>query len=184
MDDRKHQGDEGYTGILGEGRVRKNDPRIELVGALDEVSSALGMACASGISPGTAERLRQVQRDLYGMMSEVSAGGENAARFRAVGPGRVQWLDQLADEYSQAIQIPKDFILPGDTFPGAVLDFARTVIRRAERRMAEVAFAGGIENPDLLRYLNRLSLVCFYLELFEVQAGGKSNPTLVKPDFS
>jgi len=182
MSSSQHQGDEGYTGILGEGRIPKSDPRLELLGTLDEVSAALGMVRASGCTRATSERLQQVQRDLYAMMSEVSSSPEIAGKFRGIDPKRVEWLNQLTENVSQAVKPPNAFIIPGDTFPGAVLDYARTVTRRAERRMVESYLHGGIENQELLKYLNRLSLLCFFLELYENQAGGKPEPTLAKSD--
>jgi cob(I)alamin adenosyltransferase len=76
--------------------------------------------------------------------------------------------------------MPKEFIIPGDTQAGAALDLARTIVRRAERLVAQLLHNLEIENSELLRYLNRLSSLCFVLELFENQAGGKDQPTLAK----
>jgi cob(I)alamin adenosyltransferase len=181
MTSHPHPGDEGYTGILGEGRFPKYDLRLEVVGSIDEISSALGLARSSNCTPETGEIIRQAQRDLYGIMSEVASTPENAARFRVVDAGRVGWLNQLLDDLSQQVKPTKEFILPGDTSTGAALDLARTITRRAERRMAELYHRDGLENRELLHYLNRLSLLCFNLELYENQAGGKPDPSLAKP---
>jgi cob(I)alamin adenosyltransferase len=76
--------------------------------------------------------------------------------------------------------VPRQFIVPGDTPQGAMLDLARTVVRRAERRMVDLIHHGGVDNLELLRYLNRLSSLLFVLELHEIQVAGKPRPTLAK----
>jgi cob(I)alamin adenosyltransferase len=173
-------GDDGYTGLLGEGRVPKEDPRIEAVGTLDEATAALGLARASCQDPRSAPILLQVQRDLYGLMAEVASAPENAPRFRSIDAEKITWLEQQTDIISRQVELPKEFILPGDSPASAALALARTVVRRAERRVAQLLHTGELENPDLLRYLNRLSSLCFALELVENQAAGKAKPTLAK----
>lgn len=175
-------GDDGYTGILGEGRLAKNDPRIEAVGAIDEANAALGLARAVCSMDVNKHLILTVQRDLYGLMSEVAASKENAASFRKVNNERVLWLENLIDELTSSIQLPDQFIVPGDNYPGAAFDLARTIVRRAERRVTELFHLGEIVNPDLLRYLNRLSSLCFLLELTELSIFGNKNPTLAKTD--
>mgnify|MGYP002391130865 FL=1 len=175
-------GDDGYTGFLGEGRLPKHAPRIEAIGDLDEATAALGVARAACQLPQTAEILMAVQRDLYHVMAEVAATPENASRFRSINSQRVTWLEEWTDSISRQVSLPKDFILPGDSQPGAALALARTIVRRAERRVAGLLHQADIENPELLRYLNRLSSLCFVLELQENQAAGKSLPTLAKKD--
>jgi cob(I)alamin adenosyltransferase len=175
-------GDDGYTGLLGEGRLAKHAPRMEAIGDLDEATAALGMARAACQLPQTAELLLAIQRDLYQLMAEVAATPENAARFRRITVERVTWLEEWADGISTQVSLPKDFILPGDSLSGAALALARTIVRRAERRVAMLIHSTELENPQLLRYLNRLSSLCFVLELQENQAAGKSSPTLAKVD--
>lgn len=123
-----------------------------------------------------------IQRDLYNLMSEIAATPENAARFRKITVQQVIWLEEWTDTISLQVSLPKDFILPGDSLPGASLAMARTIVRRAERRVAGLLHQAEIENPQLLRYLNRLSSLCFVLELQENQAAGKSLPTLAKKE--
>lgn len=177
-----HSGDDGFTGILGEGRLRKNDARIEALGSLDEATSALGLARSVCRSKGAAHWILQVQRDLYSMMTEVAAGSENKDRFLTISAERVAWLEALTDQLGHSVPAPRDFILPGDTFAAACLDLARTATRRAERRIVDLFHRGDIHNPELLRYLNRLSTFCFLLELAENRDGGKSAPTLARTD--
>ena len=173
-------GDDGYTGLLGEGRLAKHAPRIEAIGALDEATAALGMARAACQLPQTAELILTVQRDLYQLMAEVAATPENAARFRQISAERVAWLEEQTDAISARVPLPREFILPGDSLPGASLALARTIVRRAERRVAGLIHTGELENRQLLRYLNRLSSLCFILELQENQAAGNPSPTLAR----
>lgn len=173
-------GDDGYTGLLGEGRIAKYSPRLEAVGAIDEATAALGLARAGCQAAQSAPLLLQVQRDLYGLMAEVSATPENAASFRIIDDSKVSWLEQQVDALSAIVTVPREFIVPGDSAAGAALDLARTIVRRAERRVARLLHDAEIENTQLLRYLNRLSSLCFVLELLEYQAGGKDSPTLAK----
>jgi cob(I)alamin adenosyltransferase len=154
-------GDEGYTGLLGEGRVPKYHLRTEALGTLDEANATLGMARATCKAAQIAPIIILVQRDLYKLMAEVAATPENAAGISATVP------------------MPREFILPGDSAGGAALDVARTIVRRAERRVAELLHQEEISNKELIRYLNRLSSLIFVLELLENQNEGHST-TLAK----
>ena len=172
-------GDDGTTGLLGEGRVAKTHPRIEALGALDESTATLGLARAQARDPRCEGILLEVQRDLYKLMAEVAATSENADKFHVIDAARVDWLEAQIESLSAAMTMPREFILPGDSLAGAALSLARAVIRRAERRVVELVEAKEISNPDLGRYLNRLSSLCFVLELVENAAAGK-NTTLAK----
>lgn len=173
-------GDEGYTGLLGEGRVPKYHPRTEAVGAIDEATAALGVARAACRAAASGALLLAIQRDLYNLMAEVAAPLENASRFRMIDVNRVNWLEAQIDAISARVSIPNEFIVPGDSPAGAALDLARTIVRRAERQLAFLLHEGEIENSELLRYLNRLSSLCFVLELEENEVAGKHKPTLAK----
>ena len=172
-------GDDGSTGLLGEGRLPKYAPRIETLGVLDEASAALGLARAMCKNPHTMNILKDIQRDLYTIMAEVAAAPENVQQFQGLDHQRVEWLESQADAISSAVTAPEGFILPGDSLPGAALDLARTTVRRAERRAAGLLESGEIKNKVLLQYLNRLSSLCFALELFENAQAGKPS-TLAK----
>lgn len=174
------KGDDGFTGILGEGRVPKYHPRTEAVGSLDEATAALGMARALCIAPGIADLVLAVQRDLYNLMAEVSADPENAARFRKIDSQKVTWLEEQIDVLNLKIEPIKEFIIPGDSAGGAAMAVARGDVRRAERRIAEMIHQELLENVELLRYLNRLSSLCFILELLENKESGKAETTLAK----
>jgi cob(I)alamin adenosyltransferase len=172
-------GDDGSTGLLGEGRLPKHHPRIETLGALDEASAALGLARALCQAPQTKSILVEAQRDMYALMAEVAATSGNAVRFRTLDLSRVQWLESQANDLSATVHLPAEFILPGDSLPGAALALSRTIVRRAERRVADLLDAGEVKNPILLQYLNRLSSLCFAMELLENQTASQDT-TLAK----
>jgi cob(I)alamin adenosyltransferase len=172
-----HSGDDGKTGLLGEGRLPKYHPRMETLGTLDEASAALGLARALCKAPQTGPILVDVQRDLYALMAEVAATPENAQRFRTVDLPRVEWLESQTDAIAALTPVPTEFILPGDSLSGAALSLSRTIVRRAERRLAELLDKGEMDNPVLLQYLNRLSSLCFAMELLENQQAG--HPTIL-----
>jgi cob(I)alamin adenosyltransferase len=172
-------GDDGTTGLLGKGRVSKRHPRIEALGALDESTATLGWARAQVRDPRCGPLLLESQRDLYKLMAEVAATPEQADRFHTIDASRVAWLEAQIDALTATVTMPREFIIPGDTAAGAALSLARAVIRRAERRVVELFDAHELANPELQRYLNRLSSLCFVLELVENAAAGK-NTTLAK----
>lgn len=167
-------GDDGTTGLLGEGRLPKHHPRFEALGSLDEASAALGLARALTAAPPSAPLLLEIQRDLYKIMAEVAAAPEQAERFRMLESGRLDWLEAQTEALAAAVSIPPEFILPGDSAASAALALARTIVRRAERRLSDLLARGEIANPLLLKYLNRLSSLCFVLELVENQHAGQA----------
>ncbi|HJW91777.1 MAG TPA: ATP:cob(I)alamin adenosyltransferase, partial [Anaerolineales bacterium] len=128
----------------------------------------------------TAAVLLEAQRDLYHLMAELAASPEYAARFRAIDDSRVAWLEGNTDALGALVEMPGEFIVPGDSPAGAALALARTLVRRAERRVAELLHNALLDNPYLLAYLNRLSSLCFVLELFENQSAGSGTPTIAK----
>ncbi len=173
-------GDDGYTGQLGEGRIPKYDLLMETLGTLDEATAAIGISRAQCRVPESKTYLILIQRQLYGLMAETAATPENIDRFHTIDQKSIDWIEQRIMKVEKTVEIPKEFIVPGDSLAGAALDLARTIVRRAERRIAELAHRGDISNPDLLRYLNRLSSLLFVLELRENQAAGIEKPTLAK----
>lgn len=173
-------GDDGFTGLLSEGRVPKYHPIPETVGTLDEATASLGLARATCKSELAQSILLVVQRDLYAMMAEISASPENASRFRKIDQQRVTWLEAQTDRITEMVEMPKEFILPGDSPAGGALALARTVVRRAERQTASLVHQKIVENEQILPYLNRLSSLCFSLELLENKEYGKNSPTLAR----
>ena len=173
-------GDDGYTGLLGEERVPKYHPLPDTCGTIDEATATLGLARSICRAPQTGPLILTVQRDLYHIMAEIAATPENAEKFRVINPARVAWLENQVETIGASVEFPADFILPGDSPASAALAMARTVVRRAERKVAKLLHHGEIQNANLLRYLNRLSSLCFILELLENQAAGLASPNLAK----
>ena len=173
-------GDDGTTNVLGSGRVRKDDVRLEAIGAIDEANAALGLARAFCGDIQCNEIILSVQRDLYKLMSEVAATPENAERFREINSERIIWLEKSIENLEEQVDPVREFIIPGDTQIGAALDLARSIIRRAERRVTKLHLDGSLENINLVQYLNRLSSLIFVLELFAYQQSGSGKITLAK----
>ena len=172
-------GDDGTTGLLGSSRVKKSDLRIEVLGTLDELSASLGLA--RSLSNTTVnDELKAVQVCIYQVMSEVAATDENVERFQTIGDVQIQQLEEKIEKYENASTKPSEFILPGDTAASATLSVARTIARRAERRLVELQEHQKTLRPVLLKYLNRLSSFLYILEIFSVQTETQSTPSLAK----
>lgn len=166
-------GDQGETGFLGEGRISKSSLRIEAVGTVDEVTAALGLARSIAASEKTRSILIQIQKHLYGLMTELSASPENAKVFSRISTEEIFWLEKQVGEIEEIVALPSEFILPGETPASGALSLARTITRRAERRVVSLFEAGEISNKELIAYLNRLSSLLFILEVYESsQSGG------------
>ncbi|MDQ3045051.1 MAG: cob(I)yrinic acid a,c-diamide adenosyltransferase [Chloroflexota bacterium] len=176
------KGDTGGTDLLGE-RVSKDDLRIEMLGALDETTSALGLGRAQATTAAVGDALVAAQRDLYQIMAELAfVDATRPDRFR-LSPDRVTALESATDGLAANIELPREFILPGETVPGAALDLARTIARRAERVAVALNHAGQMPNPEILRYLNRLSSLLFIAARVEDSVAGAA-PRQAKADIS
>jgi cob(I)alamin adenosyltransferase len=165
-------GDDGSTGLLGGGRARKDDPRIEAYGTIDEASSAVGLA--KSLSPHRRVRAicEELQRGLYSLGAELATNPESGASFARTTEEHVGRLDGLIAELEQAVTMPDGFILPGATPASGALDLARAVTRRAERRCVTLERANGLKNHEVRRWLNRLSLLLFVLGRYEEALAG------------
>ena len=170
-------GDDGTTGLLGGGRVAKDDLRIEVYGTVDEASSAIGLAKALTSDERVREIAEHLQRGLYRLGAELATNPADPGKFGATSAVDVAALDDLLATLEREIEIPRGFILPGSTPASGALDLARTVVRRAERRCVTLIDSGGLRNSQARRYLNRLSLVLFVLGRFEeARAGHQARP--------
>jgi cob(I)alamin adenosyltransferase len=174
------RGDDGFTGLLGAGRVPKYDPRPEAYGTLDEASSLMGLARAIVKSERSRALLLESQRHLYCIMSELAATPENAERFRCLGTEHVAWLESQTDALGSEVVLPDEFVVPGDSQAGATLDVARTVVRRAERLVVKLMHDGLATNEQVMRYLNRLSSLLFVMARYEDALAGAGRVTLVR----
>jgi cob(I)alamin adenosyltransferase len=147
--------------------VAKDDPHAEACGAVDEAVSALGVARAQESDRERAERLLAIQHDLFTVGAELATGlGERAQlerHFATVTAAMVEGLDAQLAGLEERVPLPQGFVVPGGTAVAAAIDLARTLVRRAERRAVSLQRAGLLENPEVLRYLNRLSDLLFML---------------------
>ena len=148
------RGDDGTTTLLGSGRMGKNDPRIAVLGDIDEASSFLGLARAEAEGE-LAQLLLGLQRLLYRMMGDVAMPKEE----NAVGEEELGFVDGALEKRRKKTEIPREFVVPGETRLGALLDVARSVVRRAERSLVAAGYER--EHPYALRVTNRLSDLLF-----------------------
>lgn len=162
MKEASGSGDDGFSSILGGGREAKDSLRMELLGTLDEVSSALGMARAQVRSLQSHEILKQIQQQLQQLMSEVSAHNTGTLPPQITEKSLAVLENEIA---LIELDLPPltEFVIPGDNYSDAALHFARTVVRRAERRMITWARSAQPINSSLSCYLNRLSTLLFAL---------------------
>jgi cob(I)alamin adenosyltransferase len=170
------KGDSGQTDLLGD-RIGKDDPRIELLGELDEATSAIGLARSLAPDEAIAADLIDIQRDLYRIMAELAFTDELRPERFTFDADRVAWLEAATDQLSTQVELRPEFILPGGSTPSAALDLARTVVRRAERRAVGTSVPAGDDRQRILGYLNRLSSYLFVAARFVEQAAGvKARP--------
>jgi cob(I)alamin adenosyltransferase len=165
-------GDAGETSLFDGTRARKSDPRVDAYGEIDELNAWLGLACASPLAPALAEELIHLQRDLFALGAQLADPADRlAARVTkaVLGDQDVARLEQLIDRLEEELPPLRRFILAGGAPAGAALHVARTVCRRAERRM--VALDPPVD-PVLLRYVNRLSDLLFVLARVANHRGG------------
>lgn len=174
-------GDDGYTGLLGRERVPKYDPQPVAYGTVDELSALLGLARTAVQHPASADMIVEVQRDLYAAMADLATTPEAAARSGVrLTAARVAWLEGLIDQVGQEVEVPTAFVVPGDSYAGALLDVARTVARRAERYVARLHHQALLCNPAVLHYLNRLSSLLFVMARLEDKWAGVERFTLAR----
>ena len=152
------KGDDGTTGLLYGGRVRKDDPAPEAYGAVDEAQAALGAARAEAGRGSELDRLLVgLERDLWVVMAELATDPANRSKLvpgtSLVTDEMVAALEPLIDDLSGRFTPPTEFVVPGQDRVSALLDVARTVVRRAER----AAIAATTEGSAVVPYLNRLS---------------------------
>ena len=111
---------------------------------------------------------------------KLASTPETVDRFRCLGAEHVAWLESQTDALAAEIQLPGEFIVPGDSQPGATLDVARTVVRRAERLVVKLMHDGLATNPQIVRYINRLSSLLFVMARYEDALAGVGKATLAR----
>lgn len=173
-------GDDGTTGLLGKGRVKKYHPQPEAYGDVDEAQAVLGVARAAMQDGKAAAVVLQVQRHLYQLMAELAATPEAAEQFRVIGAEQVGWLETQTDAFGARLELPGEFTVSGDSAAGAALDVARTVVRRAERHVVRLRDEDLLQNDYLIQYMNRLSSLLFVLSRYEDALSGQGAVRLSK----
>jgi cob(I)alamin adenosyltransferase len=169
-------GDAGDTGLLGGGRVRKDDPRVAAYGQVDELCAVIGFALALDPQDFSRDALERIQRDLFTIGAEL-ATPDPAALPRVlpgnpVGEPEIHALETVIDAREETLAKLTNFILPGGTPKAAALHVARTVCRRAERAVVSLG-RGVVVSPAVVTYLNRLSDLLFVLARAANAAAGR-----------
>ena len=155
-------GDKGETSLVGGVRVSKSNPRVEAYGDVDEMNSLIGLVRAKLQDREIDEVLALIQNDLFTLGSDLaSPAGIEAPR---ITDSFVSSLEEITDRFLEQLEPLKEFILPGGSESGAALHFARTVARRAERRVVALAELEDV-NPETITYINRVSDLLFILAM-------------------
>ena len=166
------RGDGGQTGLAGGVRVSKASTRVEAYGAVDELNSQIGFARAICADDAIGTLLREIQRELFAVGGALATPSAPAGKAPPVTTAMVERLTAEVRRIEAIDGVLGDWAIPGEHAASAALDVARTVCRRAERRVVELMEAGEDVNADLLAYLNRLSDLLWILgRQIETQAG-------------
>lgn len=155
-------GDEGETGLLAGQRVAKDHPRVEAYGTVDELNAVLGMARAAGLPQEVEAVIRRVQNELFNLGSQLAASDPAALPIPLIAQRNVTALEHDIDRFEESLTPLCAFILPAGDLGAASLHVARTVCRRAERRVVTLAaIPGACVSEIVIRYLNRLGDLLF-----------------------
>ncbi len=156
-------GDNGTTSLFGAGRVKKDDPRVEAYGTIDELNSILGVARAVSKSDEISEIIQEVQNYLFTLGADLATPlNVESRKVKRISRSDVERIEIFIDEIDSKLEPLKNFILPGGTFLASLLHFARTVCRRAERRIVYLSEREKI-NEQVIPFVNRLSDLLFVL---------------------
>lgn len=162
------KGDAGYTSLLRGERVSKHHLIIEAVGNLDESNSLLGLGRASSKERRVKRIILQIQKHLFILGAELSVPkGKNKPPKKTISETDIKWLERLIEEFEEALALPPGFVAFGQEEGASHLDVARTSVRKAERIVVKMKSEDLIQNPHILKYLNRLSDLIFVLACFE-----------------
>jgi len=157
-------GDKGKTSLYTGERVSKASLRVETYGTIDEADSVLGLARAFAVHDKVKDTVYKLQKELWLLMADIASLGASAN----ITDDHVKALEDIIDAYTDELEPLNHFIVPGDTKSSAPLDMARAVVRRAERLMWRLGEEEEIHESDL-KYLNRLSDLCFTLARYEAE---------------
>ena len=156
-------GDKGDTKLFDGTQVRKDDPRVDAYGEVDELNATLGAAAAFLEDPELKSILYDVQRDLFSIGAALADPRHKGSKEKSrLNPARVTVLEQSIDRFETELPALRQFILAGGSPAGALLHVARTVCRRAERRVVAIKDSADVD-PVVVEYMNRLSDFLFVL---------------------
>ena len=144
-------GDDGTTGLGDGSRIHKSAMRVQVMGDIDELNSALGVLLVEPLSEIARDQLTRIQNQLFDLGGEICIPGH-----RAIGEAQVAFLDQAGSELNATLPVLKEFILPGGSRAAALCHLARTIARRAERSLASLKTGEDVSDAAM-QYLNRLS---------------------------
>lgn len=161
-------GDKGETGLFGSDRVSKDSKRIEAYGTVDELSSVLGVVRSMNPAKEVDGILETVQAHLFVLGADLATPNESGSSVPRLGPSNITGLEHHIDALEQKLKPLKNFIFPGGSQIGAMLHFARTVCRRAERRVVKLSKKEDVGEQPLI-YLNRLADLLFVLARYANQ---------------
>jgi cob(I)alamin adenosyltransferase len=157
-------GDAGETSLFDNSRVSKADARVDAYGEVDELNACLGAARAAGVDPDIGDSLESIQKDLFAVgahLADPSSRIADRVTKATIGDERVTRLEETIDRLEAELPALRRFILPGGAPAGSWLHLARTVCRRAERRV--IGLGSGSVEPNVVVYLNRLSDLLFVM---------------------
>ena len=160
------RGDKGETSLYGSARVQKDDPRVEAYGTIDELSSMLGVVISGSSNRGLVSSLKEVQKMLFVAGGDAATELHGSQKVPRITPADTALLEKMTDELASKLPTLANFILPGGSPTGAMTHLARSVCRRAERRILTASRSHEM-NPELLPFFNRLSSYLFNLSRWE-----------------
>jgi cob(I)alamin adenosyltransferase len=175
-------GDAGETSLMYGRRVPKTDARVDAYGCVDELNAALGLARVTASDSLLREQINAAQKELVTVMGELATDAEDMERylkdgFQQTSGAMTDRLTSVVDELEGRMGKFKHWSVPGDTMASATLELARAVCRRAERRVAALMAADSQFNAEILRYLNRLSDLCWLLARYAEKLAGEAGST-------
>lgn len=166
------RGDRGETSLYGATRVQKDDPRVEAYGTIDELNGVLGVVISGSKDGALVSSLKEVQRMLFTAGADAACEFRGAQKVPRIAPADTARLERMTDDLLERLPTLANFILPGGSPSGAMLQLARSVCRRAERRLLTASRSHEM-NPELLPFFNRLSSYLFNLSRMANKKAGK-----------
>jgi cob(I)alamin adenosyltransferase len=166
------RGDKGETSLFGPTRVPKDDPRVEAYGTIDELNSALGVVAAFSRDRSVSSKVREVQRMLFVAGADAASEFKGAQKVPRITDADTSKIEQMTDELLSKLPTLSNFILPGGSQTGATIQLARSICRRAERRIIAASRSYQM-NPELIPFFNRLSSYLFNLSRWANQRAGR-----------